>query len=300
MDLSTLEVQLADGRKIRWIFHGRAAERLELLSGIARIQEADSRFPAAVQVDVFVSERQPWDWMNWNPLRTIVYNDGIAARLCADDRVEIHLFRMELPSRSFEVDQLARILWYGFLPLVLRRELLIVHGALLAFDGQGVVASGPSGAGKTTCARRVSRPWLALADDAVLLSRTAVGYCAQGLPTLSALLTPKEAPVVSMSAAVKLLGIYRIVQAKEDRVLTMPMANRTLTLIKMFCDIEHIWKIKSGNVFRHALCESMVDFVMNAIRSITVGELHCTLTGEFWKEIGEFKNENQSCCDISG
>lgn len=43
---------------------------------------------------------------------------------------------------------LPRIVWYGFLPQLLKREAVVAHGALLARDGSGIVVCGPSGAGE--------------------------------------------------------------------------------------------------------------------------------------------------------
>lgn len=60
------------------------------------------------------------------------------------------------------------------------------HAALLEFHGKGVLLSGKSGAGKSTCCRRIMPPWQALCDDEVLLTRSPQGnYLAHPFPTWS-------------------------------------------------------------------------------------------------------------------
>jgi hypothetical protein len=50
----------------------------------------------------------------------------------------------------------------------LMRGGVVMHAALVTFDGQGYLLAGKSGAGKSTAASRVPPPWEALCDEMVL------------------------------------------------------------------------------------------------------------------------------------
>lgn len=71
------------------------------------------------------------------------------------------------------------------------------HGGLIEYQGQGILLSGPSGTGKSTCCRRIPSPWQALSDDECLISWHDQHYQVQPLPTWSAFWKPVELPKLS-------------------------------------------------------------------------------------------------------
>ena len=87
-----------------------------------------------------------------------------------------------------------KLLFLGLVPRMLAGECSMVHGALMARHGRGVLLCGPSGIGKSTTARRMAEEGFeVLADDCFLLRRDgAGGYWARPLPTWSIYLFGKE------------------------------------------------------------------------------------------------------------
>ena len=144
---------------------------------------------------------------------------------------------------------------------------------------------GASGSGKSTCARRVPAPWRALADDAVLVSAAEDGIYAQGLPTWSRLLPGRTGPRVDVNDRVELSGLYHLAQSPEDRIGTLTGSEAINVVIRSFLDFSGIWKIHPGNALRRDISLAAMDFAQYANRRADTGRLHCTLHGEFWKEL---------------
>ena len=184
------EIELPDSGRIVWRFQGDVpVSRLKTLRRLIKPSAVAPASPVATEVSV---RRRPFterEEFGTIPSRTILRTHRLSARMTAADRVEILLHETGDETLLRELYTLQRIIWYGFLPLLLRRKLL-----LLALDGRGVLLCGSSGSGKSTCARRVPAPWRALADDAVLVSAAEDGIYAQGLPTWSRLLPGRHRP----------------------------------------------------------------------------------------------------------
>ena len=88
-----------------------------------------------------------------------------------------------------------KLLFLGLVPRMMARDCSMMHGALMARDGRGVLLCGPSGIGKSTTAGRMqAEGFEVLADDCFLLRRSDDGaYFARPLPTWSIYLFGKEA-----------------------------------------------------------------------------------------------------------
>jgi hypothetical protein len=88
-----------------------------------------------------------------------------------------------------------KLLFLGLVPRMLKLDCSMVHGALMAKNGRGVLLCGPSGMGKSTTAGRMkTEGFEVLADDCFLLRRSADdGYFARPLPTWSIYLFGKTA-----------------------------------------------------------------------------------------------------------
>lgn len=280
------EIELPDSGRIVWRFQGDVpVSRLKTLRRLIKPSEVAPASPVATEVSVRrlpFTERQEFGTA---PSRTILRTHRLSARMAAADRVEILLHETGDETLLRELYTLQRIIWYGFLPLLLRRKLLVLHGSLLALDGRGVLLCGSSGSGKSTCARRVPAPWRALADDAVLVSAAEDGIYAQGLPTWSRLLPGRTGPRVDVNDRVELSGLYHLAQSPEDRIGTLTGSEAINVVIRSFLDFSGIWKIHPGNALRRDISLAAMDFAQYANRRADTGRLHCTLHGEFWKEL---------------
>ncbi len=282
MEVRILEVRLAGGTKAVWRFSGEAACCcLELIEKVVIPEMLPGMLPVAAQVSVGCAPRTPDFPAGWRREELIHLSPEASVRRRPDGVVEFLLHR----TGSDELlPLLPRIVWYGFLPQLLKREAVVAHGALLARDGSGIVVCGPSGAGKSTCARRIPPPWRALCDDAVLISNVGGAYFAQPLPTWSRFVSGELHPV-RIGETVRLSGIYRLCHSDRERVNGLPPAEQVQILYRQFYDLNHMWRAGRRNSFWRSLNEAAVDFAFGAVRKVPVGELECSLTGEFWKEL---------------
>lgn len=274
---------LAGGTKAVWNFSGRAAcSCLELIREVIVPETLPASLPVAAEVSVADAPRVPGFPPGWRRGELIRLSPEASARQLPGNAVEILLHR----TGSDELlPLLPRIVWYGFLPKLLKRELIVAHGALLAMRERGVVVCGPSGAGKSTCARRIPAPWRALCDDAVLISNVGGAYFAQPLPTWSQFVSGEGLRPVRTGETVRLSGIFRLRHSDREQVNGLPPAERVQILYRQFYDLNHMWRAGRRNSFWRFLNEAAVDFAFGAVRKVPVGELECSLTGEFWKEL---------------
>lgn len=280
------EIELPGSGRIVWRFQGDLpVSRLKTLRRLIKPSAAAPASPVATEVSVRHRPFTEREESGTAPSRTILRTHRLSARMTAAAQVEILLHETGDETLLRELYTLQRVIWYGFLPLLLRRKLLVLHGSLLALDGRGVLLCGSSGSGKSTCARRVPAPWRALADDAVLVSAAGGGIYAQGLPTWSRLLPDRDGPRVDVNDRVELSGIYHLAQSPEDRIDTLTGSEALYVVIRSFLDFSGIWKIQPGNALRRNLSLAAMDFAQYANRRADTGRLHCTLHGEFWKEL---------------
>ena len=84
---------------------------------------------------------------------------------------------------------------------------------------------------------------------------------------------------------VELSGLYHLAQSPEDRIGTLTGSEATNVVIRSFLDFSGIWKIHPGNALRRDISLAAMDFAQYANRRADTGRLHCTLHGEFWKEL---------------
>lgn len=118
----------------------------------------------------------------------------------------------------------------------------------------------------------------------MLISNVGGAYFAQPLPTWSRFVSGELHPV-RIGETVRLSGIYRLCHSDRERVNGLPPAEQVQILYRQFYDLNHMWRAGRRNSFWRSLNEAAVDFAFGAVRKVPVGELECSLTGEFWKEL---------------
>ena len=130
MEVRILEVRLAGGTKAVWRFSGEAACCcLELIEKVVIPEMLPGMLPVAAQVSVGCAPRTPDFPAGWRREELIHLSPEASVRRRPDGVVEFLLHR----TGSDELlPLLPRIVWYGFLPQLLKREAVVAHGALLA------------------------------------------------------------------------------------------------------------------------------------------------------------------------
>ena len=286
MEERLLTLKLPDGGGIVWEFWDEYAQSLlkSILRGFASPRTLSSGVACASRVTVRTKDRRlTWQDMNWSIESTITFNVFHAARFTGEHEVEMLVPEVEGDNVRSTYYQMMRSIWCGFLPLALKRRQMAVHGALLAKGDRGVIVCGPPGAGKSTCASRVPPPWTALADDAILITQHNGEYFAQGLPTWSRYQLGIVSPTLNWDRAVRLNGIFRLIQGKCDFIGDILGLEKVGVPLNQFDDIKYMWPARSPQ-----LVEAMLDFASQLAHNVPVHKLHCSLTGEFWRELERF------------
>ena len=286
MEERLLTLTLPDNSTIIWEFQDEYTQSLLkfILRGFAQPRAVATESPCAVRVKVRTKDRKlELSDMNWGSDSAVTFNIFHATGFVGDNEVEMLVPEIGTDKLRSMLYQMMRSIWSGFLPLVLKRRQIALHGALLAQGDRGVIVCGPPGVGKSTCASRVPPPWTALADDAILITRHNGEYFAQGLPTWSRYQTDTIQPWLNWDRAVKLTGIFRLIQDSEDFVADIPGLEKISVPLNQFDDIKFMWPACSSQLVAAAL-----DFASQLAHNVPVQKLHCSLGGEFWRELERF------------
>ena len=286
MDERLLTLKLPNNSAIVWEFGDEYTRKLlkSILRSFVSPQTLPPELPCVARVTVRTKDRRlVWQDMNWELDSTITFNIFHAARFVGENEIEMLVPEVGADNLRSTYYQMMRSIWCGFLPLALKRRQMPIHGTLLAKGDRGVIVCGPPGAGKSTCANRVPPPWTALADDAILITRHNGEYFAQGLPTWSRYQNDIMLPWLDWDRAVKLSGIFRLIQDGKDFVDDMPGLEKVGVPLNQFDDIKYMWPARPPQ-----LLEAMPDFASQLAHNVPVHKLHCSLTGEFWRELESF------------
>ncbi len=169
---------------------------------------------------------------------------------------------------------------------------LLLHSALAALDGQGVLLAGRSGVGKSTASGRLNSPWQSLCDDITLVVRDASGqFWAHPWPTWSNFYGDKRYDNHrrhwNTKQAVPLKAIFLLEQATQDAVRPSSQAEALLSLLELARQASrYLWRHGSTNLaalvpYQQQRFENTCG-LLGAIPSYL---LDVTLTGQFWHEM---------------
>ncbi|MBK7552783.1 MAG: SynChlorMet cassette protein ScmC [Syntrophaceae bacterium] len=193
-----------------------------------------------------------------------------------------------------ELEQMRRVL----LPLyweALRRGGLPLHAALAETGGRGVILAGRSGAGKSTCCRRLEPPWMAQSDDLVLVVRDEAGrFLAHPLPTWSAVRKGIRERPWNINRPIPLEGIFFLEQAAEDGLEPLGGASATLRIrqsaLQVLGSLGPCIESERDVRANATLFENAADLAASLPSCI----LRVSLTGRFWEKIEEALEKGDS------
>ena len=164
---------------------------------------------------------------------------------------------------------------------------LPLHGALVERQGAGVILVGRSGAGKTTCCRRLPSGWQVLGDDmALVVPGTEGGFRAQPLPTWSAFESGGNGWPCRANHSVPLQALFFLQQEPEDGV--EPLAGvKTALVVERACAeallLFDLFSPEQGSFLGRHIFANAVSLAA-AVRAF---RLRVSLNGRFWEEIEE-------------
>lgn len=222
--MKRFQLPLPDGRICEWVALDKPASpvfrKLRNAAGLTD-EKREAQFRCQI------SEYQP----SPNPERIPLPGSALAFQLNGD---EVHAFLRPRPDRlGFQMRQL---FFLGLLPLLLRGEAALVHGALAEHNGEGLLFCGPSGIGKSTLAEKLKGDYRALSDDCALLTRSGDRYFAQPVPTWSIWISGKSGVRTSARQAVPLKRIY-LLERGDDLLADVDRQTAFLGLMPAFSAI---------------------------------------------------------------
>ena len=172
-----------------------------------------------------------------------------------------------------------KLLFLGFVPRMLTLDCSMVHGALMARGGRGVLLCGPSGMGKSTTARRMTAEGFeVLADDCFLLRRGAAGeYFARPLPTWSIYLFGKEA--LAGCDARREISVSHLFILGRSEVRYTPLDAQTALLgcANAFTDMVQWHTFRYPAELASALTDRALAAAERLVRELPCGALQLTL-----------------------
>jgi len=174
---------------------------------------------------------------------------------------------------------------------VQRRGGVLLHGALAAWNGKGVILAGPGGRGKTTAIRRLPRHWQSFCDDMTLIVLDNRGlYWAHPWPTWSTFMINGSGSTWNVQHAVPLTGIFFLEQASKDAFIPMGTAQSICLLNESTKQTS--WSIPSHsekNVLRELRLQRF-DNICALAKNVSSYVLRIGVDGTFWKEIEKALN----------
>lgn len=164
---------------------------------------------------------------------------------------------------------------------------ILIHGALIAKNGLGVLLVAPGGTGKTTASNRIEAPWRSLSDDATLVVKRSDGeYYAHPWPTWSRFFDNGPGGEWDVEKGVRLCGVFFLSRALKNKVNYL---NKNEALSFLIDSVYHSVQVKTHNLGDKNEIEKIyrleIDQISTLINTIPTFILDISLTGPYWKEI---------------
>jgi SynChlorMet cassette protein ScmC len=160
------------------------------------------------------------------------------------------------------------------------------HAALVERKGKGVLIAAPGGTGKSTCCRRIPRPWRALSDDLSLVVADKNGSCrAHPFPTWSDYLWRRSEPTWDVQRHLPLTAIFFLEQGTKDETAPIGKGEAAACIIESASQIcLSFWRdLAPGE--RRTMKKMIFDNACGLARSIPAFRLRASIDGRFWEEM---------------
>jgi len=180
-------------------------------------------------------------------------------------------------------------MWYS-LYAVYSRSMQIgglpFHSGLAEFNGKGVLFAGQSGAGKSTCCRRLPDHWKSLCDDETLVVLTKDNvYRAHPCPTWSDYLAGRTEKKYDVQYSVPVSAFFFLEQSEKDEVIPLPKYRASILITNLSAQIFSKSKSFQHNKIRTSIQELTFNNASNMAKAIPAFILRVSLIGRFWEKI---------------
>ena len=177
------------------------------------------------------------------------------------------------------------------LSMVICREMqsrggILLHGALAALDGKGVIFAGPGGRGKTTASQRLPCYWRQLCDDTTLVVCDNRGlYWAHPWPTWSNFMFKRSGGSWNVEHAVPLRGIFFLEQNLKDDFEPLGIAQNVCLLNASAEQASWLTLNHTDKDTIRKIRQQRFDNICLLAQSVPSYVLRFSRKGAFWNEI---------------
>ena len=163
---------------------------------------------------------------------------------------------------------------------------LPIHAALVERKGKGFLIAAPGGTGKSTCSRRIPRPWRALSDDLSLVVADKNGnYRVHPFPTWSDYLWKRSEPSWDVQSHLPLSAIVFLEQGTKDEMTPIGKGEAAACIIEAASQIcLSFWRDLAPGESR-TMKKMIFDNACGLARSIPAFRLRASIDGRFWEEM---------------
>lgn len=161
-----------------------------------------------------------------------------------------------------------------------------MHAGFVGKGGNGYLLAAPGGTGKSTCCRRIPKPWRALCDDMVLVLQNSKGeYFVHPLPTWSVYFSQTGEPTWKAEEYLPLKAIFFLEQSKNDKIVTLKKWEEAILMANSSQQISQSYWKDGEDILKIDLKRTAFENVSRAAKVIPAYRLSVSLHGQFWKEM---------------
>jgi len=163
---------------------------------------------------------------------------------------------------------------------------LPLHGALVEWNGMGIILAASKNTGKSTCCRRLRNSWKVLGDEETLVVQDAQRqYLAHPFPTWSNYFMKGGQRTWDVQKYVPLAAILFLEQAETDEVVPIGQGQTAMLISRSATEVCHRdWVYLDCEEVR-PLRERLFENACNLAKEIPAYNLRVSRKGRFWKEM---------------
>ncbi|MBU0996167.1 MAG: SynChlorMet cassette protein ScmC [Proteobacteria bacterium] len=160
-----------------------------------------------------------------------------------------------------------------------------VHGALVQYDGKGILLAGHGDVGKSTACARLPHPFEPLCDDETLIVYDNGAYYAHPMPTWSSYQNDAPLKSTSVRQKVPLAAIFFLKQSPKDYSIPMGKGESSVRLHQSSSETLATYAFFSLKTVTGDIRKKLYDNTSAVSKNIPSYTLHLSLTGDFWTDI---------------
>ncbi|UCD84935.1 MAG: SynChlorMet cassette protein ScmC [Deltaproteobacteria bacterium] len=285
-------MRLADGQGWHFTATPETREWVKKLAGIMELETGDTgEYP-----EIIFARREPGFKGLICRLESKIHNDLPKTGWRSQGRKWLRFWsHRNLPDTICELGhEGARamnylVMWFSLFPVYQQtqhRGGISLHAALVERDGIGVLLAAPGEVGKSTCCRRIPRPWSSRCDDETMVVRVnGNGYMAHPFPTWSDYMWQDSGRTWNVQRGISLAAIFFLLQAETDEVIPLGQGQTALLINRS----ESCVVLRNREILdREEVMASRMRSFRNACgiaKAIPGYILRFSRSGRFWEEI---------------